>query len=253
MQRAHSADRRSARTAVGDAGFSRRMIVANVRSLRRLIAGLRWNAERSTWSGYGAEHGYDDADRRAKEAFVETAAERSRGGLLWDLGCNDGHFTRLAAKRFEYAVAVDADHLTVDRLFDELAANGSTDVLPLVADVIDASPALGWRGLERRTLLDRGRPDLVLALALVHHLAIGANVPVAELVDWLGDLGGDVVVEFVERTDPMVQKLLLEKREAYADYELGFFRQRLLERFVVAAEERLAAGRVLFHAVRREP
>jgi hypothetical protein len=251
LQRSHAADRRSARSEVKGAGFSKQLILANVRSLRRLVEGLRWRASGSTWASYGAQHGYQEADRSAKEAFVDRAAERSRGRLLWDLGCNDGHFTRLAASRFEYALALDADHLTVDRLFGELERKDSNHVLPLVVNLVDTSPALGWRGLERRTLVDRGRPDLVLALALVHHLAIGANVPVAELVSWLADLGGDLVVEFVGPSDPMVQKLLLEKREAYPDYELDGFRRRLQERFELVAEEALRGGRVLFHAVRR--
>jgi hypothetical protein len=252
LQRAHAADRRSARSEVRRAGFSAGLIAANVRSLRRLVAGLRWRPEASAWSGYGTGHGYVGDDRRAKEDFVRRGAERSSGRLLWDLGCNDGHFTRLAASFFEHAVAVDADHLTIDRLFADLERAGAGNVLPLVVDLVDPSPALGWRGRERRTLQERGRPNLVLALALVHHLAIAANVPVSELVDWLADLGGDLVVEFVQPSDPMVQKLLLEKRTGYPDYELGFFRRRLSSRFEIVAEQPLQGGqRVLFHALRR--
>ncbi|HUP23795.1 MAG TPA: methyltransferase [Thermoanaerobaculia bacterium] len=252
LQSAHAADRRSARSSVRDAGFSAKLIVANVRSLRRLVESLRWRVEASTWSGYGTGHGYEEAERHAKEAFVARAAGLSRGRLLWDLGCNDGHFTRIAAGSFSHAVAIDADHLTIDRLFEALEREDRRDVLPLVVNLVDPSPALGWRGRERRTLLERGRPDLVLALALVHHLAIGANVPVVELVSWLADLGGDLVVEFVQPSDPMVERLLLEKRDSYPDYELENFRRRLEERFDIASEEELAGGRrVLFHARRR--
>lgn len=252
LQASHADDRRSARSTVRDAGFSARLIAANVRSLRRLVASLSWRPARSTWSGYGADHGYRDADRQAKEAFVTRAAEHSSGRWLWDLGCNDGHFTRLAAGSFDHALAVDADHLTVDTLFAELQRSGPFNVVPLVMNLVDPSPAQGWRGRERRPLPERGRPDLVLALALVHHLAIAANVPVAELVAWLADFGGDVVVEFVTPEDPMVRKLLLEKRDAYPDYELESFRRCLAERFEIAAEETLSGGsRVLFYGRRR--
>src|SRR5207245_2035956 len=107
-------------------------------------------------------------------------------GLVWDLGCNDGTYSRLAAAEGAYVVAVDGDHAVVDRL----AREENENLLPLVVDLADPSPSLGWRGAERRHLPARGRPDLTLALALVHHLAITRNVPLAELLDWFASLGG---------------------------------------------------------------
>jgi len=117
-------------------------------------------------------------------------------------------------------------------------------------DVCDPSPALGWRGRERGTLADRGRPDLTLCLALVHHVAITRNVPVREIVDWLASLGGTVLVEFPERTDPMVQRLLAGKRDgAHEDYERAHFESCLREAFVVERQQELPSGqRVLYQA-----
>ena len=118
-------------------------------------------------------------------------------------------------------------------------------------DLADPSPGLGWRGGERPGLLDRGRPELVLALALVHHLSIGANVPLAEVVDWLASLGGALVVEFPTREDPMVQRLLERKRAgAHPDYELEHFEAALGARCEIAHREDLGT-RVLFEAVPR--
>ena len=92
-------------------------------------------------------------------------------------------------------------------------------------NLADPSPGLGWRGLERRSMPDRGKPDLVLALALVHHVAISANVPVKEFIDWLASLGRALVIEFPTREDPMVKKLLAPKRDGlHPDYELGLLR-----------------------------
>ena len=117
-------------------------------------------------------------------------------------------------------------------------------------NLADPSPGLGWRGLERRAMPDRGKPDLVLALALVHHVAISANVPVKEFVDWLASLGSALVIEFPTREDPMVKKLLAPKREGlHPDYELGFFERALNEAFDVERSERLESGtRVLYFA-----
>ena len=93
--------------------------------------------------------------------------------------------------RANYVVAMDADHVAIDRLYRALRANASANILPLVFNVTDPSPGLGWRNLERKRLVERGRPDLVLALALIHHVVIGGNIPMAEFLHWLSDLGGD--------------------------------------------------------------
>ena len=115
-------------------------------------------------------------------------------------------------------------------------------------NLADPSPGLGWRGLERRSMPERGKPDLVLALALVHHVAISANVPVKEFIDWLASLGSALVIEFPTREDPMVKKLLAPKRDGlHPDYELDFFERTLNEAFEVERSERLESGtRVLY-------
>ena len=108
---------------------------------------------------------------------------------------------------------------------------------------------MGWRGTERERLEERGRPDLVLALALVHHLAIGANVPLAAIVDWLADLGAAVVVEFPTREDPMVARLLAAQARGTPTPTTGSRASRACSqrRFAVARRERLGS-RVLFEA-----
>jgi SAM-dependent methyltransferase len=175
---------------------------------------------------------------------------RARGtALVWDLGCNTGRYARLAARHARYVVAVDGDPLAVDRLYRALAEARSEPVLPLVATLHDLGAAGGWRGRERRPLVERARPDLVLCLALVHHAVVGGGVPLDEFVDWLASLGGDLVVEFVDRDDPMVRALLARKAEPYDDYRLDHFERCLAARFRVERRERLASGtRLLYEA-----
>jgi hypothetical protein len=110
-------------------------------------------------------------------------------------------------------------------------------------NIVDPSPALGWRGLERRPLLERGRPDLTLALALIHHVSIAGNVPVAEFLDWLRGSTRSLVIEFVSPEDPMARRLLARKRPGdHPDYRADWFEQCLNERFDVIRSEQLAAG-----------
>ncbi len=178
------------------------------------------------------------------------AVEREPLRLVWDLGANTGRYSRIAAEGGAYVLAIDSDQAAVELLYRELRSEGERRILPLAVDLASPSPALGWRGQERRPLERRGRPDLTLALAVVHHLSIAANVPLREVVDWLASLGGSLVVEFPHREDPMVQTLLAGKRDGlHADYERASFERLLAEAFDVERAETLASGtRTLYFA-----
>jgi SAM-dependent methyltransferase len=231
------------------AGFGKALLDANLRKLEKLVRGLRWRAGETAWTGYGEHNTYDDASAARKAEFVREAAARRTGGLTWDVGCNDGTYARIAAESADYVVAIDADHATVDALYRALREEGRPDILPLVVDVTDPSPGLGWRGLERAPLERRGTPDLTLCLALVHHVTITGNVPVREFVGWLASLDSALVIEFPDRSDPMVQKLLSGKPDrANPDYDKAGFEAALGERFQVDRTEPVSETRTLYEA-----
>jgi SAM-dependent methyltransferase len=234
------------------AGFDVGLIRANVKRLRALVDGLTWQPARSTWSEYADEHSYDAEDLEHKTRFVRAVASARRWSLVWDLGCNTGHFARVAADHADCVVALDADQLAVERLYQALAGEGNRTILPLVGNLADPSPGLGWRGRERVPLADRGTPDLVFCLALIHHLVISANIPLRDLLEWLAALGADLVIEFIDRGDAMVQRLLLNKADQYRDYDRAIFESCLSAWFRVVRTERLGSGtRFLYHATRR--
>jgi SAM-dependent methyltransferase len=231
---------RSVRSELREAGFKRELVVANVRRLERLVRRLEWRPRGSGWSAYGATTSYESEDAARKEAFVRAAAGE---GLVWDLGSNDGRFARIAAERADYVLALDGDAVVLDRLYRELREAGERRVQPLLVDLADPSPRRGWRCAERQTLEERGRPDFVLCLALLHHLAIARNVPLGELVDWLRALGAPLVVEFVDAADPQVQRLLAAKRPGtHGDYTRDRFESLLRAAFEVERTETLGSG-----------
>lgn len=229
-------------------GFSKRMIEANVAGLTKLVEALRWRRSESEWSSYVERPHYTSGELAAKEAFVVDTAARRRWDVVWDVGCNDGRFSRLVAGQADQVVAFDSDHLVVDLLFRSLAAEGPANILPLVVDLAKPPPGLGWRGRERRGFLERNQPQLVLFLAVIHHLAITANVPLGEILDLLRSLDAVVVLEFPSEDDPMVRSLMRNKRAGVHDaYRLATFEQLLEPAFEVARREELASGtRVLF-------
>jgi SAM-dependent methyltransferase len=230
--------------------FKKELFVANVRKMRKLVERLDWDPPQGVWTAYGERNSYTDDDARRKDEFVRQVAGSRDWNLVWDIGANNGRYSRIAAEGARTVLAIDADQGPVELLYRDLRGERGERILPLTMNLADPSPGLGWRGLERKALPDRGRPDLVLALALVHHVAISANVPVKEFVDWLASLGAVLVIEFPTREDPMVKKLLAPKREGlHPDYELGFFERTLKEAFEVERSERLESGtRVLYHA-----
>jgi hypothetical protein len=215
------------------AGFKPEIIQAQVRRLHKLVKGLEWKPGKSTWSEYDADNrGYDEPDLQAKAKFVEAAAERVKPTLAWDLGANDGYFARVIAPQAKTVIAMDFDHETVEKMYRQL---DTTNVTPLVVDLCDPSPARGWALAERGPLPDRGRPDLTLSLALIHHLSITRNIPMRAILEWLKSLGGTHVIEMPHRDDAMVKRLLSAKRddEAHPDYNREPFEQALNELFEV--------------------
>ncbi len=247
---ARTADKKSElRDDLRKAGFSKQSIVNNVRRLRKIVQGLSWRRQSSEWSAYAQTSSYDDENQKIKEDFVARAAARRRWPLAWDLGANTGTFSRIVAEHADYVVAFDADHLAVDSLYRSISGDGPDNILPLVSNLADPSPALGWRHRERKALAERPAPRLTLCLALIHHLAITANVPVAEIVDWLASLDTHLVIEFVTKDDAMVRKLLQNKDDIYDDYDIDTFEKLLELRFEILEKQSFHDGtRALYFA-----
>jgi hypothetical protein len=252
LERRHRSRGSEIRRELEQAGFDPRVVQATVAQLTRLVGRLRSRArEDSSWKGYRETCSYTDDDARVKEEVVRRAAAALHRRLVWDLGANDGRYSRIASDHADVTVAFDSDAAVVDGLYRSLRDEGNTSIVPLLVDLADPSPAIGWRNRERVNLPDRGRPDLALCLALVHHLSIGRNIPLRELVDWLRSLDCELVVEFPDRSDPMVEQLLAPKRgDAHPDYARETFETHLHERFDVQEVVELPSGTRLMYRAR---
>lgn len=223
------------------------IISRNAAGLKKLVTGLQWSTDKSEWSGYADANSYSDEDVAAKREFVGEAAASRRWPLVWDLGCNTGDYSRLTAEHAACVIAIDGDVLAVEKLYQELSAEGNTKILPLYVNLADPSPNLGWRGRERQSLPARGKPDLTLCLALIHHMVITANVPVDDFVSSLAELGSHVIIEFPDRNDPMVKHLLQTKEDIFDDYNLESFEASINRRFQIVKQLRLPGNtRVLY-------
>ena len=183
-------------------------------------------------------------------AATDESTPPDRPSSTW----SDPTFSRIAAENADYVIAMDGDWKAVENLYQrEKAGDASRSILPLVINLADPSPSQGWLGLERKDLAARGKPELTLCLALVHHIVISANIPLAAFIRWLAGLGTAVVIEFVGREDEMVQTLLANREDQYDDYHPEVFRDLLATHFDIQEEQDLKGGkrRIYFATAKR--
>ncbi len=242
LQSGYEATQRNVRKDLRSAGFSVELIKHNVKRIRRIVERLTWSRARSTWSNYVQCNTYEEVDRERKKQFILRAAGSKHRSCVWDLGCNTGEYSRAVCECADLVVAVDADHLAIEHLYRDLKDEQSLRILPLVGNLTDPSPGLGWRHRERQTLEKRSRPDLILALALVHHLSIGRNVPLLDLVEWFASFEADLVIEFVAPEDAMVEQLLRNRDKLDFGYTQDRFEACVDHHFVIAETEVLQSG-----------
>jgi SAM-dependent methyltransferase len=202
---------------------SKAMVVGLIQSLTRLVKKLSIEIEHTDWSQYDKKHSYQDMDFDAKKAFVLKYASGTSRGHIWDVGCNTGTFSRICSENCNHVISVDGDHNAVEQLYLVEKKNPASNIQPLVMNLGNISPGQGWAGNERQAFDQRKKPDLVLCLALIHHMRLSANIPNILFLKWLRSLNAEVILEFVNREDEMVIKLLTNKKEQYEDYNLDQF------------------------------
>jgi ribosomal protein L11 methylase PrmA len=230
----------------------RRSYAGMLTQLRTWIAKLRPSGQaQTTWSDYNATHTYSSAEHEHKRRIVAEFVARTRPAVLWDLGCNTGEYSELALSSGAVdVIGFEADHGALDQAFAR-AADKQLRFLPLFMDAANPSPDQGWAQQERRGLNARGTADALLALAFTHHLAIGRNVPLDDVLAWLVSLAPTGLVEFVPKDDPTVRLMLSSREDIFRDYSEENFSAALRRSARIDAAETISAsGRRLFTYVR---
>ena len=200
----------------------------------------------SEWGGYEEFHNYSESDHALKERFIKESVRDSGAKTVWDIGANTGQFSRIAAEHAQLVLAMDIDHFAVERMYRRNRYEGVENVLPLVQNVCDPSPSWGWRNRERSDLSSRAKPDLVLCLALIHHVVITANVPLDEFIAWLAGLSQQLVIEYVSRGDDKVKTLLRNKEDKYEDYSRENLEAALARHYDIRKNFELKSGNRFF-------
>lgn len=229
------------------ARFSRAAMLGLVESLEGALHGLRFEPGKGEWGDYYDRTSYVDEAMTHKEAAVAAMVAAVKPNSAVDLGANRGRFSRILAGHGATVLAPDIDPETVEHAWRDLRDAGEAYVLPMVQDLSNPSPALGWASAEREPFLERAKSDLVLALAVVHHLALTSNVPLPDVAAVFRRLAPDAIVEWVPREDPQVRRMLAGREDVFPDYTPDGF-ERAFET-VYRIHERVPlrdSGRVLY-------
>lgn len=224
--------------------FSAKQFETLLRGLQAFVQNMKAPAIKTSWADYYATGILGPAYLAAKEALVKDFASEVGAQTIIDLGANDGHFCRLFKDK--NIIALDVDGNCINQLY-LMAKNEKWPILPLNADLLAPSPAIGWNNEERDSITHRLRADMVLALALVHHLAIGGNVPFDKIAAWLQPMAPNLLIEFVPKEDEKVQLLLQHRNDIFSHYSIGDFKAAFAPFFEISREELIGdTKRILF-------
>ena len=246
-----SAQRRYAGRSVAEARSRRQMsrlaLLGLAESLEAAVRRLHWRPGGSAWAEYDRFHGYSEADLAEKRRLVGEFLDRVRPKSVWDLGANVGAFSRLASQRGVPTIAFDFDPAAVELNYVKAREAKDGKLLPLVLDLTNPSPGLGWAGRERMSLAERGPAGTVFALALVHHLAISNNIPLGMLAEFLAGLSRWLLIEFIPKEDPQVKRLLASREDIFSEYTIEGFEIAFREHFSIHRRDPVGdSGRWLY-------
>jgi len=232
--------------------ISKRGLLGILANLEGTVRGLEWNPAGTEWGDYYDITNYAAEARDDKVQAVDAFITRSGAKTVWDLGANDGTYSRLAVARGLPTVAWDIDPVAVEKNYRRMRAEKTKLLVPVVVDLTNPSPAIGWNLEERMSLLERPRPDLALALALIHHLAIGNNLPLSRCADFFARVAPKLIIEWVPKTDSKVQELLQNRSDVFSGYSEEGFETAMRERFEIAEKHKIRGSeRVLYSLARR--
>jgi hypothetical protein len=232
----------------GKGGFSEKKIHRLLDSLRSLILSLQWKGDATAWDQYYEEANQrDDYVLQKKKIIIEWVSELPRPLTAVDLGANEGAFSFLLAAKNIKTIAADSDHSTINKLYQKIKKEKEKNILPLLINLANPTSATGLNNRERISFIERTNCDLGLALALVHHLAIGKNIPFEKLAELFENLADHFIIEFIPKTDKKVKFMLQQKKDIYNNYHEENFVRSFEKYFSIQKKHEIGdSGRILY-------
>jgi|JI10StandDraft_1071094.scaffolds.fasta_scaffold08201_13 hypothetical protein len=240
-------------TAIQARPISRASAYGLIDQLAGMIRKLNIRKTETVWTEYETSHTYQPQEFLDKESFIASSFARIGTGRplsVWDLGANTGHFSRLMANiapQGSSIVAFEYDDMTVEAGYAASRSCDKNKPLHLWMDLLNPTPDSGWAQQEWKGLIERGPADMVLVLALVHHLCLSGNISFPQLVSFLSRIAGHMIIEFVPKDDPQSRRLLKTRKDVYQNYHQAAFESAMSQHFTVLETKTVSStGRTLY-------
>lgn len=217
--------------------ISRNAFLGLIDNLETAIKKLRWLPKGTEWAEYYDDTNYSTQAFEQKEQLVSEFLGNVQPENVWDLGANTGKFSRIAAEKGISTISFDVDPAAVEKLYQACRKHKETKILPLLLDLENPPSGLGWKHEERMSFMERGPVHTVMALALIHHLSIGNNVPLPKIASFFSELCRNLIIEFVPKHDSQVKRLLVTREDIFDEYTQGHFERAFSEYFTISKKE----------------
>jgi len=221
-------------------------------NLTKVIKKLKWQPEGTEWAEYYDKTNYSDDSFKIKEKIVSDFLDKTKPKTLWDLGANIGIFSRIASNKGILTISYDIDYSAVEKNYLQVKETDEKNLLPLLFDAFNPSPAIGWENNERMSFIKRGPADTVMALALIHHFAISNNLPFIKISEFFASICQFLIIEFVPKNDSQVQKLLSSREDIFPFYDSQYFENDFKSNFNILDQKNIPGSERIIYLMKKK-
>ena len=222
--------------------MSKRSFQGLIENLNSSIKKLNWKPKGTEWGNYYSETNYSDKSLIEKKNIISKMMNEINPKKVWDLGSNTGFFSCISSEKNIFTVSFDIDPAAVEKNFLQSFEKHEKNLLPLLLDLTNPSSSIGWANEERNSVLSRGPPDLILSLALIHHLAISNNVPLKKIAEFFKSNCRFLIIEFIPKSDSQVQRLLSSRKDIFDEYTQDQFEDCFKNYFTIKKIENISGS-----------
>lgn len=228
--------------------ISKNNLLGIIDSLKSTVNSLSLKNVDTEWGDYYNNTNYNDESFENKKKLVESFGLSVEPSTVWDLGANRGVFTRIFSDKGINSVAWDIDPVAVERNYNQIKKENNENLTAALIDLTNPTPGIGFQNTERDSFETRAqRCDLILSLALIHHLAISNNLPLDRVAEYFSKLSENLIIEFVPKSDSQVKILLSSRKDIFPNYTLDGFKEAFSQYFEIVKEENVKGSeRTLF-------
>jgi ribosomal protein L11 methylase PrmA len=227
--------------------MSRTSFLGLIDSLKSAVKKLKLKNHDSEWANYYDNTNYGSNAFDHKKNIVSDLLDKENSKKIWDIGANAGVFSRIAGNKGGKVISFDIDPIAIEKNYLECVRNNATNILPLLIDLENPSPGIGWKNRERMSLIERGPTDLVIALALIHHLAISNNLPFNKIASFFYTICNTLIIEFIPKTDSKVHKLLSTRQDIFPEYNQRDFEHSFSRYFAIEFSKKIVdSNRIIY-------